>query len=120
MNNDEILQIINEAYEYCVKLYNGMGSVVINIKDRNLNELEEYFKNILEGFNWITEIIFSLRDFYNEKIELCIIEKKTKLLVEAYYNFDLLFFSDVIEYELMPQVEEFYNILGKLLGDFKH
>lgn len=116
MNKEELLEINNEAYNYCEKLYRGMNTLIKNIEDRNLTDLEIYFKNILEGFNWIVEVAVSLTDIHGEKLDLKNIQEKINKYVEGYNNLDLLFVSDVVEYELMPQVEILYNIFYKSLN----
>lgn len=116
MNKEELFEINNEAYNYCEKLYSGMNTLIKNIEDRNLTDLEIYFKNILEGFNWIVEVAVSLTDIHGEKLDLKNIQQKVNKYVEGYNNLDLLFVSDVVEYELMPQVEILYNIFYKSLN----
>lgn len=116
MNHEEILDIINEAYNYCEKLYSGMNALVKNIEDRNLIDLESYFKNILEGFNWILEVGVLATDIHREQLDLKNIHQKVNMYVEGYNNLDLLFVRDVVEYELMPQVEILYNIFFKSLN----
>lgn len=115
MSNYESLDIASEAYEYCEKLYSGMGSLVKNINDRNLDDLEIYFKNILSGFNWVMEVIILLRDIHKENIELSITKKKISEYTEAYNNLDLLLLSDIIEYEMIPEVEVAYNLLAETI-----
>ncbi|GFP77109.1 hypothetical protein [Clostridium fungisolvens] len=115
MNNNENLEIASEAYEYCEKLYDGMGSLVNNINDRNLNDLEIYFKNILTGFNWIIEVIILLRNIHKQDIDLAIIQQKITSYTEAYNNLDLLLLSDIIEYELMAEVEGVYKLLAETI-----
>lgn len=116
MNREETLEIINEAHDYCEKLYSGMNSLVNNITERNLIDLETYFKNILEGFNWVLEVAVFTTNMYEGKIDLEAVQQKTIIYIEAYNNLDLLLVRDIVEYELMPQVEIFYNILNKTLS----
>lgn len=111
VENNEVFEIINEAYEYSIRLYNGMDSLVQKINSRDIKDLETSFKEILEGFNWLFQIIILLNKNGDKNVDLEGIEKKVKLFIEAYSNLDILLFSNLIEYELMPQVEEFYNIL---------
>lgn len=113
MENDEVFQIVNEAYEYSIRLYNGMDSFVEKISSRDMKNLESSFKDILEGFNWLLQVIILLNKNGDKNIDLGSIEKKVKLFIEAYNNLDILLFSNIIEYELMPQVELFYNILSE-------
>lgn len=116
MNNEEMIEILKEAYNYCEKLYSGMNTLVRNIEDRNLIDLETYFRNILEGFNWILEIVVLTANIHGEQINLKSIQQKVNLYVEGYNNLDLLFVRDVVEYELMPQVEMMYSIICKSLN----
>lgn len=116
MNHDEILGLISEAYEYCEKLYSGMKTLTDNIDKRNLVDLEIYFKNILEGFNWVFQIAVSVADIHGEKLDLKNIHQKVNMYIEAYNNLDLLLVRDIVEYELMQQVEVFYNIFNKTLN----
>lgn len=116
MKNEEMLEILNEAFDYCEKLYSGMNTLIKNIEARNLIDLEAYYKNILEGFNWIVEVAVSSTNIHGEKIDLKNIQQKVNKYVEGYNNLDLLFLSDVMEYELMPQVEILYNIFYKSLN----
>lgn len=116
MNHQETLELLSEAINYCEKLYSGMVSMVKNIDDRNLNQIEEYFKNILEGFNWILEIGVFTSTRCGEELNLQEIHGKLNKYIDGYNNLDLLFVRDVVEYELMPQVEVFYNIFNKGLN----
>lgn len=119
MNHDEMVNIVSEAYNYSEKLYSGMNTLINNIDNRNLIDLEIYFKNILEGFNWILEVAILVSDIHNEKLDLDNIQEKVTIYVEGYNNIDLLFVRDVVQYELMPQVEIFYNIFNKVLSILK-
>lgn len=115
MNQNEVCDIIKEAHEYCEKLYNGMNTLVNNIDNRTLKELDVYVKNILEGFNWLLEIIVvSKINIYNP-LELNIIHEKINKYVEAYNNIDILLIRDILECELMPYVEIFYSIFDEYL-----
>lgn len=116
MNHEEMIELINEAYTYCEKLYSGMSKFIKNIEDRNLTELETYFKNILEGFNWVLEVEVLSIDIHGETIDLESIQQKVNIFVEGYNNLDFLFVRDVVEYELMPQVEIIYNVFYKALN----
>ncbi|WP_238883202.1 hypothetical protein [Clostridium sp. YIM B02551] len=119
MVNDETIEIIKEAYEYCEKLYNGMNSLTKSIDERNLLDLETYFKNILEGFNWILEVgNFATTIVEGEKLDLETISQMVNEYINAYNNLDLLLVRDIIEYELMPQVEIIYNILKRVIEKY--
>jgi hypothetical protein len=93
-----------------------MGVLIKNINERNLTDLEVYFKNILEGFNWILEVAVITSDIHKEEVEVKAAEQKVNLYIEGYNNLDLLFVSDVVEYELMPKVEKLYNLFYNSLA----
>lgn len=109
-------EIISEAYNYSEKLYNGMNTLINNIDSRNLENIEEYFKNILEGFNWLLEVAISIKNSNEIELDIDNIYGKVKSFVEAYNNIDILLVRDIVQYELMPQVEVFYNIYNEALG----
>lgn len=116
MNDMETVAVLKEASDYCEKLYSGMNTMVENIRNRNLIDLEIYFKNILEGFNWVIEVSIYCSELSNKKIEIIHIEEKLNRYINGFNNLDLLYVQDVVEYELMPQVEVFYEIIYKTLN----
>lgn len=115
MKQNEIVEIVTEAYNYSQKLYNGMDSLINNIDTRNLSDLNDYFKNILDGFNWVLEVVILSNEFNGENLDLNNINEKINKYIEAYNNIDILLVRDIVEYELMPQVEVFYEMFGKYL-----
>lgn len=116
MNKDEILEIVNEAYNYSEKLYSGMNTLVNNIDKRNLEDIDVYFKNVLEGFNWLLEVVVLIKNVNKDELNLQSVYEKVNKYVEGYNNIDILLVRDIVEYELMPQVEVFYNIFNKSLS----
>lgn len=117
MNQDEKKEILSESVSYCEKLYSGMNKIIINISERNLIDIETYFKNILEGFNWVLEVSVFACNIIGEKLDLTQIQEKIQKYIDGYNNLDLLYVSDVVEFELMPQVEIFYDIINRTLGN---
>jgi hypothetical protein len=119
MNNKEALDITIEAYEYCQKLYNGMSTLINMISQRNLKDLEVYFKNILEGFNWILEVTILTQNYHNYSFDIKSSNDKINKYINGYNNLDLLYVSDVVEYELMPQIEVFYNYFIEIINNLQ-
>ncbi|QCX32367.1 hypothetical protein FDN13_00895 [Caloramator sp. E03] len=117
MNQNENIEILSEAVGYCEKLYSGMNKMVINISERNLIDIETYFKNILEGFNWVLEVSVYASRIIGEKLDLKQIQEKIQKYIDGYNNLDLLYVADVVEFELMPQVEIFYDIINRTLSN---
>lgn len=110
-NNIELLQT---AKEYSEKL---MGAVIRtaeafqSYKDGNGSEI---MISIVDGLQWLMDVVGSSEEL-KAKIDILNINDKLKGIIEAYENQDYILIGDLLQYELLPAIEDINNKISNMI-----
>lgn len=110
------------AIEYLPKLSQGLGKVVQFIQEGEEGEAVRLFLQALEGIEWLNSLLTAIETFgirkeipdtVKQKIPGAIHDFKSKMqtLLAAWENFDYLLVADILEYEVIPLLEELKSIV---------
>lgn len=115
---DELLDLIASTASYCGKLYVGLGKAVENIRCNNIFEIRVSLPECLEGIQWVIDAIFTIKNITPDadSISLNPIQEILPELLEASENIDYVLMGDLLEYEILPIVDEWGNSLDELLA----
>ena len=107
--NNEKLEVLNTAKDYMINLNNAI------IKSSKYLQIGDYFNgtnlivNITDGLEWIIQLITLRKDIYKEDMEINKLIENIKEVVEAFENEDYVLIGDLLQYEISPIIEEYYN-----------
>lgn len=65
--------------------------------------------NITDGLEWIVQLITLRKDIYEEDMEVNKLMDNIKEVVEAFENEDYILIGDLLQYEISPIVEGYYD-----------
>lgn len=109
-----VLDGLNDCTQILPKVIETLGSCVEKLSQDDINEAMNDFIVVTDGIQWFTTIFNGALSIYDTKINeqtkfVQIGMRLTELLneiLEAHSNSDLTQFSDLLEYELSPLIEE--------------
>lgn len=107
--NKEKLEVLNTAKEYMINLNNAI------IKSAEYLQNGDYFNgtnliiSITDGLEWIVQIITLRKDIYKKDMEVNNLVDNIKEVVEAFENEDYILIGDLLQYEISPIIEEYYD-----------
>ena len=109
-----VLDGLNDCTQILPKVIETLGSCVEKLSQDDINEAMNDFIVVTDGIQWFTTIFNGALSIYDSKINeqtkfVQIGMRLTELLneiLEAHSNSDLTQFSDLLEYELSPLIEE--------------
>lgn len=107
--NKEKLEVLNTAKEYMINLNKAI------IKSSEYLQNGDYFNgtnliiSITDGLEWIVQLITLRKDIYEEDMKVNKLIDNIKEIVEAFENEDYILIGDLLQYEVSPIIEEYYN-----------
>ncbi|SQB30643.1 hypothetical protein [Clostridium sporogenes] len=63
---EQQFEVLQSADEYIVKLINGINMYMSNIKEREYDEALNLLSYILEGIDWLNEVVRLTKDIQKE------------------------------------------------------
>ncbi|MFD3157511.1 hypothetical protein ACFIJ5_11700 [Haloimpatiens sp. FM7330] len=118
MNKEDI-----EVLKIAKKYMENMNDAILKAAEYIQNE--DYYKgmdlviNITDGLEWIIQLIVSRNDIYTGNMGIDEFTNKIKEIVEAFENQDYILIGDLLEYEIKPIVENYYNETTNLIEKLK-
>lgn len=109
-----VLDGLSDCAQILPKIIETLGSCVEKLSHDDINEAMNDFIVVTDGIQWFTTIFNGAISIYDTKIneETKFVQIGTRLtellneILEAHSNSDLTQFSDLLEYELSPLIEE--------------
>jgi hypothetical protein len=123
----DMKELINEGFEeaesYLPRLISGIDEIINNFSQGNYNESYQLLEKALEGFEWLNLLFSNFEHLPEEKKEKVDLEEnltnwKTALteLLKAVENQDTVLINDLLEYELVPILEEQLEKIKEING----
>lgn len=102
---DTVLDYMDELSPIVVKLYE-------EIKDYNLNNIT-VLGDVSQGLNWLLNAAKILKQELKLNIddEINSISSQLKEIMLSLENFDYLYLSDILEFDVIPNMEKIFNIV---------
>lgn len=125
-----IIESMVEGFNYLPRFRDGLTECLNFFRGGNQNQGILYFGQCLDGFNWLNHVlagiklyILPMQEFektsttYQTQIEG--FERIIKELMDVWQNEDFVLMADLIEFEMIPQLEQledqFRRILDRLV-----
>ena len=108
MKNEKI-ETLRIADEYLDNLKIGITNVVNLIQEGNEIEGINNVVPVLEGIEYISKVITLTKDVQKDIIELDDLNNQLNEMIEAFENEDYILLGDLLNYELLPVIEEIHE-----------
>lgn len=108
------LEVLQAAYEYIEKLIDGINTCVNFYRVGDLGNAHQYILLIIDGLEWVINVIVGTQDVRKEVIEISNITDILNEIVEAMQNNDTTLIADLLEYEVLEQISKWKE---KLQGE---
>ena len=120
--SDIVDKNIENADAYLIKLIPGIEKSVELFRMGNEQEANQFFINIIDGVAWLSQVLDMILEakaispsavFDGKSIQ----ERRdnlitfTQQMVDANKNKDWVLLADLLEYEILPYYQEWYNLL---------
>lgn len=105
MNNNQI-EVLNTAKEYINSLKGGIIQTVTYYQGGEESKAADFIVKICDGIEWLVKALILTHDVINSEKNLKQLNTKLEEIVEAFENEDYILISDLLEYEIMPILDE--------------
>ncbi|MGQ9631075.1 MAG: hypothetical protein ACUVXI_12320 [bacterium] len=121
------LESIYEVGRYLIRLQRGVEEIAELWRSGEEEKAFEMFHQFTEGMEWITQALHQAAlilklDYSRIEIDGNTVESKSrelldisKSILEASSNKDIIALSDILEYEMVPQIGDWINIVDGLI-----
>lgn len=110
MNKNEY-EILQTAIEYIEKLNKGIIQASSYYRNGQLTQGYEYVGVITDGIEWLIQVVTLTQDVLTTEIEINHINELISDYVDAMQNEDTILMADLLEYEIVEEMQRWYNIL---------
>ncbi|WP_032121979.1 hypothetical protein [Clostridium amazonitimonense] len=114
---DEQVEVLQTAREYMGNLTRGMDGCIIDLREGRINEGLSLISPILEGMQWIYDVVRLTKDVQKDPMDEKEMEDKLKEMIEAFENQDFVLISDLMEYEILPILNLWKDGISKTLEE---
>lgn len=115
---EEYIEKQNETIEmakpYIDKMKNGIQEAIKLFEEGKNNEAIEVCSFIEEGSNWLSEVARLTKDLQGENLDENELDGKIDELAEAYENEDYTLMRDLLEYEILPIITEWNEVIKNI------
>ncbi|EKQ51132.1 MULTISPECIES: hypothetical protein [unclassified Clostridium] len=105
----EKIEVLRTTDEYLDKLKKGIEDAVNLIQEGNEIEGIKNIIPVFEGIEYISQAINLTREVQEEEIELEDLNAQLREMIEAFENEDYILLGDLLNYELLPILEEIHE-----------
>lgn len=105
----QITEILEETFEYIDRLINGINTVMNGYRSGNEGKAHELMVHVIDGFSWVLEVINATK--LSKNIDITINEFLEEMII-AYKNLDYVLLCDLLEYEIIPVLENIRKIIN--------
>lgn len=116
---EEKIQALLTVYGYIEKVYIGVQQATESFRIGDDTEGNKTLTQIIDGLNWMTEVLILTRDAQTNSIDIAGIGTILTELIEALENSDSVLIADMLQYEILPILEKWYDEIADILGEHK-
>jgi hypothetical protein len=114
---NEKIEVLKTAFEYIGKLIDGIHTAVTKYQGGYESEGTKWTVQIADGLNWLIEALTLTADAQIEKIDISLLNPYLLEVNEALENTDYVLLADLLNYEILPILEEWETKLSLTLGE---
>lgn len=114
---EEKMELVCTAADYTGRLIEGINEAVDLFHEGMEGKALDLVIQIIDGLKWTMEAITVTLDVQEEAIDISEINDAFNAMSEALENVDYVLIADVLEYEILPKVEEWNQKLFITAGE---
>ena len=118
-NNIEFNELVESAASYAGNLYNGLEKIVNNLREDNVRTGLSMFADATEGIDWLIQAASIISNSDYDKFDIEPMKGHFAEMNESAENMDYVLLTDLIEYEMLPIVEDWGDRLDVILDRIK-
>lgn len=108
---NEKIEVLQTAYEYSIRLEQGIEGCVENFQTGNLAKANEDLVLIIDGLDWLMKAITLTQDVHKEVIDLSDVKAALPELLEGIENSDSILIADILQYEILEGVTNWKEVM---------
>lgn len=113
------LEALATAHSYIQTLYDNIKEVIEDTRVKSDRDNSEKLVQIFDGLEWVLEVIVLTQDIQLQKINVDNIKNILHEIIDALQNADFLIIADLLEYEILEKLEEWYEQIGQTMDILK-
>lgn len=102
----EKIEALKTASEYVEKLKAGVLTISDKINNGKEKEAFDLMAYLSDGLEWLMQVIILTKDAQKEEIDIEQLNEKLRKVVEALNNEDFTLVGDMLQYEVLPVLED--------------
>lgn len=106
-------ELIQSLYEYLPRLHNGINTNVEYYRTNQSGRADELIIEVIDGLSWTVDAVMLIDRMDNNNINIQELKEVFSEMLLAIENEDRVLIADMLEYEIMPKIEEWFNIVQK-------
>jgi hypothetical protein len=103
---------MQDAIKYMIKLKPGVIRAIERFREGKNKEAINMSSYIEEGLQWLMEVARLTKDVQSENMSEADMENKLDMFIEAYKNEDYTLMGDILEFEILPLLEKWDNVIN--------
>ncbi|NMA84922.1 MAG: hypothetical protein GX962_13795 [Epulopiscium sp.] len=107
--NEQVRELLITAKDYLQRLQAGVSNIVDFLRQGEEGKALEQIPLIIEGLKWLCEALDGTKNYHS--IDIVQLNSALEEINVALENTDYILLGDVLEYELLPVLEEWFSIL---------
>lgn len=107
--NTEKIETLKTVNEYLYNLEAGINDIVNQIQQGNEIEGIKNIIPVLDGIDYVCKAIILTKDIHKDEISLDDLNSQLKEIIEAFENEDYILLGDLLNYELLPIINEIHE-----------
>lgn len=114
---EDKIEALKTADEYIDNIKNGIEDVVNKINSGNENNGVALIAQVADGIDWLAGILKLTSDVHKGRISIEDMNEKLGEIIEALENEDFVLTGDLLEYELLPVLDNVQNDIRKIIAN---
>jgi hypothetical protein len=114
-NAKAINELVDTAASYAGNLFNGLERTVNSLREDKVRTGLALFADAIEGIDWLTQSLSIVSTSGYDKFDIEPMKNYLSEMLEASENMDYVLLADLIEYEILPLIEDWGTRLDDIL-----
>ena len=110
------IEALESASDYLNRVINAIPDIIKAYRIGEINKASSDMILLSEGLQWLNEVFILTKDFH--KVDNVEIKEIYFEFVEAFENDDSVLLADLLEYELLPKILQWKDILNESLAGY--
>jgi len=107
------IELMESLLEYLPKMIQGVNSTVTHYQSAQESKANELMIDIIDGMKWLIDAVTLTASIQKEPIDITELHEHFNEMISAFENTDYVLLGDILEYEILPILENWNEKLAK-------